>query len=67
MVARRSIRGHAGSAQVALVNGAVGVVVAPLGHLTVVLSLTITGARITAIDVVADPERLRGLHLAMLD
>jgi len=53
-------------AQPALVNGAVGVVAAPRGRLFVVLGFTYTHERISAIDVIADPERLRGLDLAAL-
>ncbi len=53
-------------AQPALVNGAAGVVVAPRGRLEVVLGLTFTGGKISAIDVIADPGRLRQLDLATL-
>ena len=48
-------------------NGAVGLVVAPRG--TAVqwsLSFTITRGKIVEIDVIADPERLRQLDLAVL-
>jgi RNA polymerase sigma-70 factor (ECF subfamily) len=54
-------------AQPALVDGAVGSVVAPRGRLFLVFGLTITGGKITAIDVVADPARLRQIDLAILD
>ena len=50
----------------ALVDGAVGIVFAPAGRLQVVLALTVRGRRISAIDVIADPERLRALELAVL-
>jgi RNA polymerase sigma-70 factor (ECF subfamily) len=53
--------------QPALVNGAVGVVVAPGGRLVGAGILTIQRGRITVIDLVADPERLRDLELAILD
>jgi RNA polymerase sigma factor (sigma-70 family) len=53
-------------AQPALVNGTVGVVAVPRGRLLVVLGLTYTSERISAIDVIADPERLRDLELAAL-
>ena len=44
-----------------------GIVFAPAGHLQIVLALTVSDARrITAIDVIADPDRLRGLRLAVL-
>jgi len=55
-----------GETQPALVNGAVGVLVAPGGRLVVVLTFTVTADRIVEIDVVADPERLRQLDLAVL-
>jgi RNA polymerase sigma factor (sigma-70 family) len=51
----------------ALVNGVVGIVVAPQGRLFVVQRLTITQGKIVEIDVVADPARLRQLELAVLD
>jgi RNA polymerase sigma-70 factor (ECF subfamily) len=57
----------AGESRLALVDGAVGIVFAPAGHLRSVLALTISDARqITAIDVIADPDRLRRLRLAVL-
>ena len=59
----------AGSAQAArslLVNGAVGVVLAPRGRLLLVLDLTITHGKIAEINVIADPARLQQLDLAVL-
>jgi hypothetical protein len=45
----------------------VGIVFAPAGRLQVVLVLTVSPARrITAIQVIADPGRLRRLRLALL-
>ena len=53
--------------QLALVDGDVGIVFAPAGRLQVVLTMTVSAARtITAIEVIADPERLRRLRLAVL-
>jgi RNA polymerase sigma-70 factor (ECF subfamily) len=66
-VATRAARGGARSAQPALVNGAVGVVVAPRGRLLMVLDFTIARGKIVAIDAVADPARLRQLDLMVLD
>jgi RNA polymerase sigma factor (sigma-70 family) len=58
---------RAEESRLALVDGAVGIVFAPAGHLRIVLALTISDARqITAIDVIADPDRLRRLRLAVL-
>jgi RNA polymerase sigma factor (sigma-70 family) len=53
-------------AQPALVNGAVGLVVAPHGRLFVVLGFAFTDHKITEIDVIADPPRFRQLDLAVL-
>jgi RNA polymerase sigma-70 factor (ECF subfamily) len=58
--------GRARFAQPALVNGAVGAVWAPGGRPRVVFSFTITGGKITGIDLVADPEHLRQLDLMVL-
>jgi hypothetical protein len=45
----------------------VGVVFAPAGRLQAVLALTVSpGRRITAIKVIAAPDRLRQLRLALL-
>ncbi|MDT7610062.1 MAG: hypothetical protein QOG96_4565 [Pseudonocardiales bacterium] len=52
--------------QPALVNGSVGMVVAPRGRLLLALGLTIADGRITEIDIIADPERLDRLDLAVL-
>jgi RNA polymerase sigma factor (sigma-70 family) len=53
-------------AEPALVNGAVGAVVAPRGRLLLVLTFTIERERITGYEVIADPEPLRRLDLAVL-
>jgi hypothetical protein len=58
---------RARSAQPALVDAAVGLVFAPRGHLFVVLAFKFGNDRITEIDVIADPERLRHLDLGVLD
>jgi len=52
------------SAEVALVDGTPGIVVAPRGQLLAVLRLRIEHGRITEIDVIADPTRLDQLPLA---
>jgi RNA polymerase sigma-70 factor (ECF subfamily) len=68
-VVRRALVGarHAPYSQLALVNGVVGLVVAPRGRLIRALSFTMTGGRISEIDVIADSERLRRLEVAVLD
>ncbi|MFI1400088.1 sigma-70 family RNA polymerase sigma factor [Streptomyces sp. NPDC020681] len=52
--------------QPALINGKAGLVMAPRGRLFLVLEFTITQGRITAIDVVADRDRLSELEIAVL-
>ena len=62
-----TICSRAGHSQLALVNGSVGIVWAPAGRLQVVLALTVSAERrITAIDVIADPDRLRRVQVAVL-
>jgi RNA polymerase sigma-70 factor (ECF subfamily) len=65
-VAPQAMRGRARAAQPVLVNGAVGVVVAPRGRLMMVLDFTIREGKIVAIDAIADPEGLAELELAVL-
>jgi hypothetical protein len=48
-------------------TGAVGLVMAPRGRLFLVLGVTISDGRITAIDVIGNPGRLGELDLAVLD
>jgi len=50
----------------ALINGAAGVVVAPQGKAMFVMAFTVTGGKIVAIDVLADPERLRDVDVSAL-
>ncbi|MCA1669108.1 MAG: sigma-70 family RNA polymerase sigma factor [Thermomicrobia bacterium] len=58
--------GRAQLARPALVNGAVGIVVAPRGRLAMVLGLTFAGGKIAAINVIADPTRLAQVDVAAL-
>ena len=60
-------RRGARSARAALVDGAVGVVIAPWGRLFRVLTFTISAGKIVAMDVVGDPARLGQLEVAVLD
>jgi RNA polymerase sigma factor (sigma-70 family) len=53
--------------ELALVNGAVGLVVASGAQLQVVLSFTMADGKITEIDVIGDSDRLAGLEIAVLD
>jgi len=59
--------GRARVAHAALVNGTVGAVWAPGGRPRVVFGFTIVAGRIVAIDLLADPERLRQLDVLILD
>jgi RNA polymerase sigma-70 factor (ECF subfamily) len=68
----RALRGpepgpFGGGAQAALVDGRVGLVVAPRGRLFRVLQFDFQDGRIARIDVVVDPARLRQLELAVLE
>jgi RNA polymerase sigma factor (sigma-70 family) len=54
-------------ARAARMSGAVGAVWAPGGQPRVAFVFTITGGKIVAIDLVADPERLRQLDPVLLD
>src|SRR5580700_1261324 len=69
VVARRALLAgpdRARFAELALVDGAIGLVVAPRGRLRLVLGFTFKGARIGRIDVIASRARLDALALAVL-
>ena len=59
--------GRAKGARAALVDGTVGIVVAPRGSLLLVVNVTVVGGKITEVNAVADPIRLNHLNLAVLD
>jgi RNA polymerase sigma-70 factor (ECF subfamily) len=59
--------GRARTAQLALIDGAPGAVWAPGGKPRVVIGFTMAGGKIVAIDLLADPERLRQLDLFLID
>ena len=63
----RQFSGRAQGFRTALVNGAVALIVAPRGHLFLVLNLTIRDGKIAGIEAVADPARLREFDLAVID
>lgn len=54
-------------AEPALVNGAAGLIVAPGGRLWLALTFTVEDGRITEYSVIAVPERLSRLSLAILE
>jgi RNA polymerase sigma factor (sigma-70 family) len=64
--ARHYLLGRTQLAQPVLVDGAVGIVVAPRGWLLFLLRLTIRHGKIVAFDTVADPAHLHQLRLAVL-
>ncbi|MEA2602703.1 MAG: hypothetical protein QOF89_3695 [Acidobacteriota bacterium] len=59
--------GRARAAQPALVNGAAGLVWAQGGQPRVVFNFTTARGKIVGIDMIADPEQLRRLDLAILN
>jgi RNA polymerase sigma factor (sigma-70 family) len=67
-VAMSALAGARRSAHVALalINGTPGIVLAPGGRLVLALAFTIPDDRITRIEVIADPDRLSQLDLAVL-
>ena len=54
------------AAQLALVNGTVGIIAAPQGKLLYVLKFTMSHRKIAEVDLISDPERVRQLDLAVL-
>ncbi|HEU5332396.1 MAG TPA: sigma-70 family RNA polymerase sigma factor [Actinocrinis sp.] len=60
------LAGRARFAELALIDGAVGVVVAPRGRLLAALTFTVEDDRIAAYEVVADPGRLLRLDISVL-
>jgi RNA polymerase sigma-70 factor (ECF subfamily) len=58
--------GRAHAARLALIDGSVGAVWGQGGQPRVVFSFTITDGKISAIEIIADPERLRQLDVSVL-
>src|SRR4029450_13939588 len=54
------------SVQPALINGSVGLILAPAGKLSRVLTFTFTNAKIARIEVIGDLAHLRELSIAVL-
>ena len=52
--------------QPALINGSVGLVLAPGGNLSRALTFTFMNGRVTRVEVVGDPARLHALDIAVL-
>jgi RNA polymerase sigma factor (sigma-70 family) len=57
---------RAASTRPALVNGTAGVVATAHGRPVAVMGFTVRDGRITEIDILADPQRLRRLHRAVV-
>jgi RNA polymerase sigma-70 factor (ECF subfamily) len=62
----RAFSANARFAESALVDGTVGIVVAPKGKLALVLRFGVVGDKITEVNIEADPKRLRRFRLAVL-
>lgn len=62
----RTFKGRARNAQVALIDGMPGVVVAPQGKLLLVLRAKVVDGRIVEIEAIADELRLAELELAVV-
>jgi RNA polymerase sigma-70 factor (ECF subfamily) len=63
----RYFMGRAQTARSALVDGMVGIIVAPAGKLRIAISVTIRNGKITALEGMAEPEHLKEIELAVLD
>jgi RNA polymerase sigma factor (sigma-70 family) len=62
-----SFAGRVAHARPTIVDGSVGIAVAPNGRLAVVMTFALAGDRIAELGIVAEPERLRSLRLIELD
>lgn len=58
-------QGRAQAARSILIDGAPGVLVAPNGHLLLVLGVTFRNGKIIAIEAIADPDRLAAMTFAV--
>ncbi|WP_157014238.1 sigma-70 family RNA polymerase sigma factor [Mesorhizobium xinjiangense] len=63
----RFFSGRAQAARTALIDGTLGLVVAPAGRLMLVLDVTVENGRIAGIRATADPDRLARLDIAVVD
>ncbi len=62
----QAYKGKAQTAKVALVDGEIGVVVAPRGQLLLVLRVVLVESRITTIEALADEEAFAAMRLGLL-
>ncbi len=61
----KQVAGRIQASHIVLVNGSIGVVVAPQGRLRYVLQYTIREGRIAEVELISDPARISGLDLAL--
>ena len=59
-------RGLRFGVQTALIDGSVGLIFAPRGKLVRALMFTVENAKVTRVEAVGDPARLRGLDITVL-
>jgi RNA polymerase sigma-70 factor (ECF subfamily) len=52
--------------QPALIDGSVGFILAPRGKLSRALTFTVRDGKVTQLEVIGDPARLRKLNIAVL-
>lgn len=66
--ARRAVEAARGArlARIAMVEGSVGLIVAPRGRLSRVLRFTFANGRIAGMELIGDPERLRVIEVGAL-
>ena len=66
--AKRAVEAARGArlARIAMVEGSVGLIVAPRGRLSRVLEFTFANGRIAAMEVIGDPERLQVIEVGAL-
>jgi len=52
--------------QPVLINGSVGLILAPHGRLRRAVMFTLANAKVTQLEIIGDPARLRELDIAVL-
>ena len=57
----------ANAAQIAMIDGSVGLIIAPHGRLTRVLRLVVENDRIVEAEGIGDPARVQQIEIAMID
>lgn len=66
--AKKAVEGARGArlARVAMVDGSIGIIVAPRGHLFRILRFTFVGDHIAGLEIIGDPERLQSIEIGAL-